>query len=198
MMGDIERYPAELIDVMHLAREGHTARVLVRPLLPQDRPLASAFFAGLSSSARRDRFMSPVREVATPLLERLTEVDHADHVALVAEVFEEDREVLIGEARYVRSADGRSAEFAVTIAEDWQGLGLARTMLARLACHAARAGVEVLRGETLAGNAVMLHLARRCGFTLRADPDVRGIVQLEKVLTPARTPSGAPCGAAAS
>lgn len=198
MIAQIERYPAELIDVMHLARDGRTSRVLVRPLLPQDRPLARAFFAGLSSAARRDRFMSPVREVAPPLLERLTEVDHANHVALVAEVFEEDREVLIGEARYVRSADGRSAEFAVTIAEDWQGLGLACTMLARLACHAARAGVEILRGETLAGNAAMLHLARRCGFVLRADPDVRGIVQLEKVLARSHASPAAPCGVAAT
>ncbi|MFM9481534.1 hypothetical protein, partial [Streptomyces scabiei] len=64
----------------------------------------------------------------------------------------------------------------------------------RLSCHAARAGVEILRGETLASNAVMLHLARRCGFLLTPDPDVRGIVQLEKVLARSATPS-LPCGA---
>ncbi|MDX2202724.1 MAG: GNAT family protein [Hyphomicrobiaceae bacterium] len=197
MPGDITRYPAELIDVIHLERDGGPARVVVRPLLPQDRDLTGAFFAALSHQARRDRFMSPMREVTARLLERLSDVDHEAHVALVAEVFEDTGETLVGEARYVRSADGTSAEFAVTVAEGWRGLGLARLMLAKLACHAARAGIAVLRGETLASNAAMLHIARRSGFHLRADPEVRGVVQLEKALAPAAQGGTAPCGAAA-
>ena len=47
------------------------------------------------------------------------------------------RETVIAEARYVRHADGRSAEFAVSVAEVWQGNGLASLMLSKLACRAA-------------------------------------------------------------
>lgn len=197
MIGQIERYPAELIDIVHLARDGRRARVVVRPLLPQDRPLTGAFFAGLSHEARRDRFMSPMREVTARLLERLSDIDHDAHVALVAEVFEGGEEILIAEARYVRDPAGNSAEFAVTVAEGWRGFGLARLMLAKLACHAGRSGIHLLRGETLATNAAMLHIARRAGFQLRADPEVRGVVRLEKILG-AVSEGAAPCGAVAS
>lgn len=197
MVRQIERYPAELIDIVHIDRSGRDERVVVRPLLPQDRPLTGAFFAGLSHEARRDRFMSPMREVTARLLERLSDIDHDAHVALVAEVFEAGDETIIAEARYVRDTDGRSAEFAVTVAEGWRGFGLARLMLAKLACHAGRSGIGILRGETLATNAAMLHIARRAGFLLRADPDVRGVVLLEKMLG-AGSEHAAPCGAIAS
>jgi acetyltransferase len=198
MLSEITRYPAELIDVVHLGRQDAVARVVVRPMLPQDRPLTGTFFAGLTQESRRARFMLPVREVTERLLERLTDVDHASHVALVAEVFEGDEETIIAEARYVRGSDANSAEFAVTVAETWQGLGLARLMLGKLSCHARRAGIAVLRGETLATNAAMLHIARKSGFQLRPDPEVRGVVLLEKVLNGPDQALGAPCGAAAA
>ena len=83
----IHRYPADMIDVTWL--DGR--RVVIRPVLPQDAPLTAAFFGNLTASDRYDRFMSPMRELPAGLLERLTHVDYADHLALVAEVFEGDQ-----------------------------------------------------------------------------------------------------------
>jgi hypothetical protein len=48
-------------------------------------------------------------------------VDYANHVALVAEVFADGRETVIGEARYVRGADPSAAEVSVSVSEAWQG-----------------------------------------------------------------------------
>jgi GNAT superfamily N-acetyltransferase len=46
-------------------------------------------------------------------------------------------QTVVGEARYILSTDDAgSAEFAVAVADDWQGLGLARALLARLSGHA--------------------------------------------------------------
>ena len=104
------------------------------------------------------------------MLQRFTQVDYADHVALVAEVFEDGRETVIAEARYVRGTDPSAAEFAVSVAEPWQGKGLARLMLGKLACRAAGAGVRRMVGETLASNARMLSLARKAGFVITAQP----------------------------
>lgn len=193
MRYEIHRYPAELIDVVHVPRDGRTARIVVRPVLPQDDAPTAAFFAALSQQARRNRFMAPLREVAPGLIAAFTRIDYQGHVALVAETFEGGVETVIAEARYVRSADGRSAEFAVTVAEVWQGLGLARTLLAKLVCHAGAAGVERLAGETLASNGPMLHLARKAGFALTADPRLQGVVLLERAVPVGR--ANAPCGA---
>lgn len=191
MLYQIHRYPAELIDVVRLAGG---ERVVVRPVLPQDADLTSAFFRELPATSRYDRFLGPMQGLPPELVARFTRVDYADHLALVAEVFAAGSEIVIAEARYVRAADMTSAEFAVSVADAWQGKGLASLMLAKLACRAAAQGITRLTGETLAGNARMLHLARKAGFTIRPSQDVRGLMLLEKVLQPSRTLS--PCGEA--
>jgi acetyltransferase len=96
MMYQIHRYPADLIDVIHLT-DGE--RVVIRPILPQDRELMVAFFHDLRADARCSRFMHPVNEPSSELLRRFTQVDYANHVALVAEIFVDGRETVIGEAR---------------------------------------------------------------------------------------------------
>src|ERR1043165_2391158 len=158
MIYQIHRYPADLIDVVRLAGG---ERVVIRPVLPQDEDLTVAFFRDLSAPARYDRFMTPPRE----LLRRFTQVDYADHLALVAEVFANGRETVIAEARYVRGPDASAAEFAVSVAEAWQGKGLASLMLRKLACRATAAGVERIVGETLASNRRLLALARKAGLS---------------------------------
>jgi acetyltransferase len=188
MLYQIHRFPAELIDVIHL--EGGT-RVVIRPILPQDEALAGEFFRDLPAPARYDRFMSAMREPSPELLRRLTQVDYADHVALVAEIFVEGREMVIAEARYARGDDGASAEFGVSVAEPWQGKGLASLLLAKLACRAASVGIQRLEGVTLATNDKMLHLARKAGFTVRRSLEFRGQMQLSKDLSPPR--EGHPC-----
>jgi len=178
MRYQIHRYPADMIDVTWLGGR----RVVIRPVLPQDAPLTAAFFGNLTASDRYDRFMSPMRELPAGLLERLTHVDYAEHLALVAEVFEGDKEIVVAEARYVRPAGTTDAEFAVSVADQWQGKGLASLLLAKLVCRARSVGIERIVGETLATNERMQHLARKAGFSLRRSPDVRGVVLLEKPL----------------
>ena len=188
MLYQIHRYPAELIDVVWLPGG---RRVVIRPVLPQDQELTTAFFADLPAPARYDRFMSPMRHLPPDLVKRFTTIDYADHLALVAEVFEDGRETVVAEARYVRGADPSVAEFAVSVADQWQGEGLASRLLGKLLCRAATAGVQRMVGETLATNDKMLHLARKAGFTVTRSPDVRGVMLLEKTVEAA--PSGTAC-----
>jgi acetyltransferase len=199
MTYQIHRYPADLIDVVHLA-DGE--RVVIRPVLPQDEDLTLAFFSNLSDPDRYDRFMTSLREVPRELMRRFTQVDYANHLALVAEVFTEGGEIVVAEARYVRTGDdGSAAEFAVSVAEPWQGKGLARLMLGKLACRAASQGVSRFSGETLATNARMLALARKAGFAIRPSREVRGVMQLEKRLPdsqPGRVCSGGEASALAA
>jgi acetyltransferase len=173
------RYPAELIDVVHLTNGG---RIVIRPVLPQDRELMVAFFHDLSADARCSRFMHPVNELSSELLRKFTHVDQANHVAFVAEIFVDGREMVIGEARYVRAADQLSAEVSVSVADPWQGKGLAKLMLTKLERRAAAVGVRRIIGETLATNEKMLSLARKAGFVI--SESARGVMGLEKTLAP--------------
>ena len=180
MFYQIHRYPADLIDVLHLP-DGQ--RVVIRPVLPQDEAVTGAFFHDLQEASRYDRFLGPMRSLPPGLLAHLTHVDYSDHLALVAEVFVDDRETVIAEARYARGPDKTSAEFAVSVADAWQRKGLARLLLGRIAKRAVAAGVTRFCGETLASNQRMLTLASKAGFVARPSPDVAGLMLLEKVLS---------------
>jgi acetyltransferase len=193
MLYQIHDYPADLIDVVRLSGG---QRVLIRPVLPQDEALMSAFFSDLPARARNDRFLAAVPHLPAGLVKRFTNVDYESHVALVAEVFADGRETVVAEARYASGSDPAVAEFAVSVAAEWQDRGLASLLLCKLVRRAADAGITRMVGETLAANAKMLHLARKAGFAATPSADVRGVVLLEKALvSPRRGLSG--CGEAA-
>jgi acetyltransferase len=138
------------------------ARVDVRPIGARDRDAFSAWFGRLSDESRRRRFLGPKPRLSARELKYLTEVDHVSHTALLA--VEADGR-LIGEARYaVEHPDDRVADFAVTVADEWQGRGVG-TRLAAALVRAARAnGMRELTALTLPDNVAAQRLLRRLGF----------------------------------
>ncbi len=189
------RYPVELIDVWRL-NDGR--RVLVRPILPQDAPLFDAFVRGLAARSRYLRFHGPVAALPADALARLVRVDHREHLALVASVFDGGTETAIAEARYVLDrVEGvpGEVEFAVAVSDAWQGRGVGRRLLAALARAAADAGHERLVGDVLADNVAMLALARSAGARVRRAP---GSGPLLRVVLDARAPRPGETGAAPS
>jgi GNAT superfamily N-acetyltransferase len=175
----IHRYPAELIDVVHLV-DGR--RITVRPVLPQDADILQAFVRELSDQSRRNRFFRALHELPGDLLARFTQVDYRRHLALVAEVFDRGVETIVGEARYVVEDDLESAEFAVAVADLWQGRGIGALLLQRLSAQAAAAGIPLLYGQTLCSNRAMHRLARTAGFTVALDPEDEDLLLMRKCL----------------
>lgn len=175
MLYQIHRYPAELIDILRLTGG---ERVLIRPVLPQDAELTTAFFGGLSAAARYGRFMSPMRHLPPDLVRRFTQVDYAANLALVAETFENDQETVIAEARMSRVSEDE-AEFAVSVAERWQRRGLASHLLGILARHASREGLRRLTGSALSINHAIQSLARKAGYDVHIDASDRTLVRIE-------------------
>jgi acetyltransferase len=165
------RYPSALVDRLRL-RDGRI--VVVRPVASFDAPAEQDFVRALSPASRLRRFHFGLKELPPSLLRAMTEVDHRDHVAVIAEALEADDgdALLVADARYVRErADPRAAEFAVAVADDWQGHGLGRALLAHLARHAARHGVQRLWGDVLVGNRSMLALADTLGAGVEPSPE---------------------------
>jgi acetyltransferase len=177
--------PTRLIDVVVLP-DGR--RVTLRPVLPQDAELQQRLVQALSPASRTRRFFAPIRELPPEWLRRMTMVDHHAHVALIAETFVGREAVAVGEARYVVGDDG-VADFALVVADAWQGHGLGRRLLASLLDHARDAGVQRLVGEVLPDNTAMLALARALGLRVRAHPGDARLVQVVATLqAPALTP----------
>jgi len=143
--------------------------VTLRPLRPEDRDIELAFVTGLSPDTRSNRLLGGTRAITREYIESLVTVDYSRDMALAATVMLE-KEVLIGVARYVRDADG-SAEFAIVLADAWQGRGIGGRMLKRLAEIARKRGVHRLYGDILSINRPMLGLVQKLGFTLGRNPD---------------------------
>jgi acetyltransferase len=80
-------------------------------------------------------------------------------------------ESLIGVARYVRDENGDAAEFAIVVADAWQGRGIGTRLLAKLIEVARRRGLKRLYGQILGTNRPMLGFVRKLGFTLERHED---------------------------
>lgn len=168
------RYPVALIDTLRLA-DGRS--VALRPVLPHDAAAEGEFVSTLSPQSRRLRFHGAVSRLPESALAALTQVDQYQHVALVAQALDDDgRPHIVADARYVRDRhdDGHpasGAEFAIAVADAWQGAGLGRALMQRLARHARGQGLTHLHGTVLTDNTPMLTLMQRLGATMAIDPE---------------------------
>lgn len=160
---------------------GRQLFISYRLMTHHDAAQLRAFFQHLSPLARYRRFLTPMRDVPDYLLAQLARVDGIDHVAFLAETIEDGRRLMIGEARYVASqARDQACDFALAVADKWQGTGIGRALLARLLRHAADAGHQAFAGETLPDNVAMIGLARQYEFTVsrcRRDPRIKKLTR---------------------
>ena len=151
--------------------------VVIRPVEPEDADLLVEGFAELSDHSRYARFLTAVPRLPRHWVGELVDVDHRDHEALGALDPETGRG--IGVARYVRlSDDPEEADFAIALADSWQGRGLGRILLGELADAARANGLRRLSGDVLATNTRMLALGRGIGRSATVGPPQDGVVRL--------------------
>ena len=157
------------------------ARLHVRPIRPSDKEGLAREFRRLSPESRRRRFLLPKPELSDAELHRLTAVDHHSHEALVAIEPQSGRGVAVARFAGYPGEPGRS-EFAITVADDWQGRGVGRALSGRLLIRARDEGVRLLEATTLADNRQALVLLRALGFQLSSFED--GLANLRLCLQP--------------
>ena len=90
---------------------------------------------------------------------------------MVAEAQDEDAVArIVADARYVRGIRPGEAEFAIAVADAWQGAGLGRALVQRLLRHAGRRGITRLVGDVVHANLPMISLVRSRGGRFVAVP----------------------------
>jgi acetyltransferase len=85
-------------------------------------------------------------------------------MAFVAALEADGKEQVVGVSRYVTDTDAESCEFALVVADAWQGLGVGTELMKALISRAREKGLRRMYGEVLAQNGKMLDLARALGF----------------------------------
>ncbi|HEY7204089.1 MAG TPA: GNAT family N-acetyltransferase [Methylomirabilota bacterium] len=161
--------PVPIAPVEVELRDGR--RVRLRQIRPDDREEIRQAFGRLSTESRYTRFMAAVRDLTPRMLDRAVGPAGARELGVVAEIDAPDGIDLVGGARYYVQPGGDSCEFAVTVVDDWQGIGLASRLLRELIRGARARGLRRMEGFVLARNDRMLRLAERLGFSVDTDPD---------------------------
>ncbi|ABM33387.1 bifunctional acetate--CoA ligase family protein/GNAT family N-acetyltransferase [Paracidovorax citrulli] len=170
-------YPARYEQVWPMRGGGE---FLVRPVRPDDAQMLQRLVKELSPESRYFRYISQIAELPASMLARFTLIDYDREMALVAVHRErsagEDGEIrgterIVGVSRYVTNPDQTSCEFALVVADDFNGRGLGSRLMLSIMEAARDKGLTEIQGLVLAGNPSMLKLMRRLGFEVRAYPD---------------------------
>jgi len=141
--------------------------------------MEQAFVRSLSEQSKYFRFMQAIDELSPQMLARFTQIDYSREMALIAAVQLGREEKQIGVARYSINPYGRSCEFAIVVADEWQRQGIAHLLMQQLLTAARGHGLQIMEGDVLAANNDMLTLATKLGFNISnkgEDVDVEHVV----------------------
>jgi len=164
----IHPYPGHLASQFQLP-DGTT--ITVRPIRPEDAEIEQSFVRNLSAKSKYFRFMRSVNELTQEMLVRFTQLDYHRELALIGITEKNGEEVEVGVSRYATNPDGKSCEFAVIVADEWQRRGIGSHLMNTLMDAARQRGFQTMDGEILADNHNMLGLVKSLGFQIHPSPD---------------------------
>ncbi|MHB8091518.1 MAG: bifunctional acetate--CoA ligase family protein/GNAT family N-acetyltransferase [Syntrophales bacterium] len=141
--------------------------VLLRPIRPEDEPAEHEMLSSLSEDTLRARFFSAVKEISHEELILFCNIDYDRHMAIVAELRENGKKIMIGVARLIMNQDLTSGEVAVLVHDRFQGKGLGYKLVETLIEIARERGLEDVRADVLTENGKMLGIFSHLGFATR-------------------------------
>jgi acetyltransferase len=166
----VRPYPKEWERTVRVG-DGH--KVFVRPMRPDDEALVRAFFTKVTMEDVRLRFFAPVREFSHEFIARLTQLDYARAIALLA-IDPASREML-GAVRLHADANFDRGEYAILVRSDLKGHGLGWKLMQIMIEYARWLGLKTIEGQVLRENTTMLQMCRNLGFAITADPEDRDL-----------------------
>jgi len=167
----IRPYPTQYVREWKLA-DG--TLVVIRPIRPEDEPLAIDFHKSLSEETMHLRYFGFLEGEALIAHERLVQICFSDYdreINLVAERIQPGRNQrqIVAIARLIKSYGANEAELAIVISDDWQGKGLGTKLVRDLLEIGCTEGLERIVAYVLPENYVMQRICRKQGFEVRFD-----------------------------
>ncbi|MBO1928479.1 bifunctional acetate--CoA ligase family protein/GNAT family N-acetyltransferase [Thiomicrorhabdus sp. 6S2-11] len=156
--------------------------ITIRPIRAEDAKMENEFVANLSERTKFLRFMQSVKALSQEMLIRFTQIDYDQEMAFIAYTELDGEQIELGVTRYSINPDGKSAEFALVVRDDYQHQGIGSMLLDCLIEDARHKGLEKLDGEVLKENSGMLALAQQFGFNQSPCPEDNGVMLIEKKL----------------
>ena len=158
-------------------------RVWVRPLAPTDTPHIIDIFNHMGPDSRFFRFHRTIGTLSNTHIrreaERVTQADPASNFGLIA--FDEATNTAVGAARCV-GTDGQDYEVAISLVDDWQGLGIGSWLFGLLLEVARTRGIEMLIGFVQHENKAAWGMLGHLGYPIRRLNVIDGVTPIEILL----------------
>lgn len=140
--------------------------ICLRTIRPSDEAQIRAGIADLSDRSRYLRFFSAFREPPESIVKQLSAVDGHDHIGWGAILLDGDDNPPIAAAHAIRSEDDPLlGELAIAVLDEFQGFGVARTLIAALLFDCARENLPRLEMQVLGENRAAANLLTELGAT---------------------------------
>ncbi len=139
----------------------------LRAIRPGDSEGLQVMVKAMSDESRYFRFMHAINGLSPAMLAQFTKLDYDRQIAFVADVGDG---TIAGVSRYTIDQSTRTGEFAVTVADDWQGQGLATSLMTLLEEHARSRDLLALHGDVLTSNSGMRYLMEKLHYVPSPSP----------------------------
>ncbi|MDT8273245.1 MAG: GNAT family N-acetyltransferase [Desulfomonilia bacterium] len=156
--GEQGEYPYDL-ETHRTTRSGQT--VLFRPIKISDEPLLKDFVYSLSDQSMYKRFLSPRTEIPHQELQKYVVIDYTRQMAIMVILEQEEKEEVIGVARWAIEENLHTAALAIVIRDDFHGQGIGYELLSYMTYLAQKQGLLGFSSEILADNRPVLRLVNK-------------------------------------
>jgi acetyltransferase len=164
----IQPYPEHYVRHGIPIKNGQT--ITLRPIRAEDEPRWQEFLEVSSEESIYYRFRYLFNRTSHAMAKRHCFIDYTREMAIVAEL-EGDDPRIIAVGRLLADPDHDQAEYAIMVADPWQGQGVGHLVTNYSVEIAAQWGLRSVVGETTPDNTRMIHLFRKEGFTLEERPE---------------------------
>ena len=141
--------------------------VHIRAVRPDDSGRLAEIFTQLPTDTIRARWRGPESRLTAGSMVEEIDVDRDVHVGLVATVWIEGEERVVGLASYFIDpwSEPRRAEVAFVVLDEWQGRGIGSLLFAHLARIALRLGIDVFYALVPASNRHTIRVFETSGYS---------------------------------
>ena len=140
--------------------------VVFRPIECSDQAIFKEFFKSLSSVSVHYRFLEIIKELPNETVERYCDLDYNHEMAIVA--LPKDESKIVAVTRLMVYRKGRKGEFALVVADAWQGFGLGAELLGDIIKIAKDYGLEELGSVVSNDNVRIIGLAKKFGLKVKS------------------------------
>lgn len=166
--GEKAVYPQEL-EKSQTLKDG--TQIFFRPVKPTDDASLSEMLYSLSPASIRTRYMSQTMRFPHKDLQKLTNIDYEQNLAILGTVPGVSEDQIVAIAQYFLDPKTQAAEVAFVVQDEWQQKGMGTLLLQYLTQIAKQRGVKRFYAKVLPVNKAMLAVFHNSGFQVNTEFD---------------------------